>query len=91
MTEWKQERPSWCPHPDCRFLRRSQDVICSGHMSSPRLHEGVENTHRLCQRADDGAWLHTVELNKGDAYNLYRILKGVFGFGAGTISAAATK
>lgn len=29
MTEWRQERPSWCPHTDCLFRRRAMDDMCS--------------------------------------------------------------
>lgn len=30
MTDYKQERPSWCPHQDCIFRRRAMDSICGG-------------------------------------------------------------
>lgn len=81
MGDWKQEKPAWCPHPDCQFKVRGQDSICIGMLPSPRKHDGVDNTHRLCQRGtpDDGAWLHTIELNRGDAWNFVRILKMGFG------------
>ena len=80
---WLQERPSWCPHPDCIFRARSQDAICIGALPAPSDHAGTANTHRLCQRGDpdDGAWLHTVEWNKGDAWNLRRVIDAAFGFG----------
>lgn len=81
---WQQERPSWCPHSDCGFLVRSQDAICIGKLPTAQMHDGIENTHRLCQRGapDDGEWLHKVEWNKGDAWNLWRCLNAAFGFGA---------
>lgn len=80
--EWEQERPDWCPHSDCRFLVRSQDSVCIGEMPEPRMHGGIENTHRMCQRGapDDGSWLHAVEWNRGDAWNLWRCLNAVWGF-----------
>lgn len=82
MPEWKQERPAWCPHIDCRFRARSQDSICIGELPEAQdhgTHKGV-NTHRLCQRGapDDGEWLHTVEWNKGDAWNLRRCIDAAF-------------
>ena len=51
--DWKQERPAWCPHTDCRFLRRSQDALCGGELPQPVPHDADENTHRLCIRTDD--------------------------------------
>lgn len=45
---WKQERPSWCPHPDCEFKRRTQDAICGGKLPEPQPHNGDFNTHRFC-------------------------------------------
>ena len=82
MTEWNQQRPEWCPHPDCRFAIRSQDSLCIGELPNPMDHEGIENTHRLCQRGaeDDGQWLHTVEWNRGDAWNLRRVIDAAFNF-----------
>lgn len=83
VTVWKQERPSWCPHQDCQFRVRSQDAICIGELPTPREHDGVQNTHRLCQQGapDDGSWLHTVEWCRGDAWNLRRVIDAAFGFG----------
>jgi len=46
------------------------------------VHDGVNNTHRLCMHGapDDGLWLHTVEWNRGDAWNFRRIIDVAFGF-----------
>jgi hypothetical protein len=46
--EWKQERPSWCPHTDCAFRRRAMDAICGGELPKPEDHDGTPNTHRVC-------------------------------------------
>lgn len=84
MTAWSQQRPAWCPHPNgCQFIVRSQDALCIGEMPEPQDHAGTPNTHRLCQRGtpDDGEWLHTVEWNRCDAWNLWRCLNAAFGFG----------
>jgi len=48
MTEYKQERPAWCPHQDCVFRRRVGDAMCGGQLPKPEPHDGDENTHRLC-------------------------------------------
>jgi len=47
------------------------------------VHDGVNNTHRLCMHGapDDGLWLHTVEWNRGDAWNFRRIVDAAFKFG----------
>ena len=51
--EFKQERPIWCPHKDCKFKRISQDKICGGELSEPQPHDPggpPANTHRFCLR-----------------------------------------
>ncbi len=53
MNEWGQQRPTWCPHQDCIFCRRSQDALCGGRLPKPVPHDGDENTHRLCIRAGE--------------------------------------
>lgn len=45
---WKQERPDWCPHLDCLFLRRAMDNICGGRLPQPESHNEDFNTHRFC-------------------------------------------
>jgi len=47
-TTRRQERPSWCVHGDCEFLRRAWDSLCGGRLPAPEGHEGDLNTHRLC-------------------------------------------
>ena len=82
MTEWKQERPNWCPHQDCIFKIRTQDAMCVGELQAPKDHGGVANTHRWCQRGapDDGEWLHSVAFNRGDAWTVIRVFEAVFKF-----------
>jgi len=48
MTVYRQERPWWCPHPDCQFKRRVQDHICGGNLPEPVPHEGDLNKYRIC-------------------------------------------
>lgn len=48
MTEWRQERPSWCPHETCVFRRRVMDDACGGELPQPEPHDGAMNTHRFC-------------------------------------------
>jgi len=48
VTEYRQERPPWCPHVDCVFRRRVTDAVCGGQLPKPEPHDGAENTHRVC-------------------------------------------
>ena len=63
----KQERPSWCPHADCAFIRLTDNVACVGKLPIPILHDGVPNTHRLCLKgaADDGG-VFDLQINTND-------------------------
>jgi hypothetical protein len=58
---WKQERPTWCPHTDCHFLRRVTDKMCGGKLPKAEPHDGDFNTHRIC--------LNGV-LSSGEVFNL---------------------
>ncbi|HDZ25291.1 hypothetical protein LCGC14_1831940 [marine sediment metagenome] len=51
-NSFKQERPFWCGHLDCLFLRRVMDSLCGGQLPSPEPHEGDLNTHHICIRTD---------------------------------------
>jgi hypothetical protein len=82
MTVWKQQRPEWCPHPDCAYRASSQGCICVGELPAPADHNGTENTHRLCivqSDVGDDEWLFKLEINKSDAWGIKRILDRVFG------------
>ncbi len=48
MTEWKQERPEWCPFKDCKFKRRVQDAFCGGNLPKPEPHNADFNIYRIC-------------------------------------------
>ena len=65
MGEWRQERPSWCPHPDCSFRRRAQDALCAGQLPAPEPHDGDHNTHRICINA--GEPVFDLQINATDA------------------------
>lgn len=73
-------RPIWCPDLTCKFRLQSQDQLCVGELSSPEDHAGVDNTHRICIRGaeDDGSWVFPLKINKGDAWNITRLLKHLF-------------
>ena len=49
---FKQERPSWCGHLDCRFRRRVMDHLCGGELPSPEPHDGDLNIFRICILTD---------------------------------------
>ncbi len=67
---WKQERPLWCLHQDCQFLRRTMDAMCGGELVRPSEHEGQLNTHRFCIRCPDvenGPFMiHDYQVNDND-------------------------
>ncbi len=73
---WKQERPSWCPHQDCVFCRRSQDALCGGRLPKPEPHEGDENTHRLCIKAGE---VFDLQVNNTDCDGIRFILDALNG------------
>ena len=61
---WKQERPSWCPHTDCIFLRRAMDHLCGGQLPKPEPHDGDVNTQRICINA--GLPVFDLQVNHSD-------------------------
>ena len=65
---WRQERPSWCPHADCVFVRRVTDTMCGGQLPNPEAHDGDFNTHRFCLNGviDDGE-VFDLQINRTDA------------------------
>lgn len=80
MAEWKQERPAWCPHADCKFLRRAMDSVCGGELPAPVLHDGDVNTHRLCLREPTGQpALYDLQVNSSDLGWLRWILDALDG------------
>jgi len=80
--DYKQQRPSWCPHPTCKFLVNTQEMACMGELPTPEKHGGGENTHRLCIHGakDDGEWTFDLMVNRGDMWSLWRIIGSVFKF-----------
>ena len=64
MSDWKQERPTWCPHADCVFQRRAMDHLCGGQLPVPEPHDGDHNTHRLCINA--GEPVFDLQVNASD-------------------------
>lgn len=74
--EWKQVKPSWCPHLiDCVFLRRVQDSLCAGQLLKPISHDGDVNTHRICFNGVlPNNEVFDLQTNKSDVFHLKRIL-----------------
>jgi hypothetical protein len=70
-------RPTWCPHADCQFKCHTQEMACVGVLPQPEDHAGIANTHRLCLHGakDDGEWTFDLKVNRGDAWNITRLLK----------------
>jgi hypothetical protein len=78
------ERPSWCPHSTCCPVGGASEQKCVGALPAPEPHDGDFNTHRLCLRGarDDGEWTFDLQINRADAWHLWRTLGHVFGLGA---------
>lgn len=53
MGTYKQERPSWCQHESCLFLRRAVDHLCGGELPALEPHDGDFNTHRICIKTEE--------------------------------------
>ena len=73
-------RPIWCPHPDCEFIRQTQDLIYSGKLFKPELHDTTPNTHRLCvntQETNHGVF--DLQVNDSDVDTFRWILDGLDG------------
>ena len=85
MSEvWKNERPAWCPHSDCRFLRQTQALICVGKLPQPVDHDGHPNTHRLClNEALPNGEVFDLQINTTDTYHFRRMFEAVDGRGVG--------
>lgn len=64
--EWKQERPTWCPHQDCIFKRRVMDSICGGHLPKPEPHGADSNDKRFCLNFDDDPSTEVFDLQVND-------------------------
>lgn len=74
VSLWKQERPEWCPHRDCKFKRRAQDALCCGHLPEPVPHDEDFNIFRICLNgvAERGGVLD-LQINKTDIYHFRRM------------------
>jgi hypothetical protein len=71
-------RPDWCPYADCEFLLQFQNMMCVGRLPKPEPHLEGLNTHRFCldeRETEDG--VHDLQLNRGDAWLMKRLLDQV--------------
>lgn len=62
---FRQERPEWCPHNDCIFLRRVVDLICGGKLPKPVPHGKDFNIYRICIR-ESSLPVFDLQVNKSD-------------------------
>lgn len=72
-VEYKQERPSWCPHTDCVFRRRVLDSACAGVL--PEIADETDeagrhiNDSRIClneTHSADDAKVFDLKVNETD-------------------------
>lgn len=83
-TEWKQERPKWCPHQDCLFQRRAMDSLCGGGLPEQVEHDGDFNTHRFCiNGALPNDEVFDLQVNKSDLWWFRFIFEALDGYPAG--------
>ena len=68
--EWKNERPAWCTHEDCRYCLRAQDALCIGHLPEPVAHGPDTNIYRLCIQAGE---VFDLQLNDSDLFHFRRL------------------
>lgn len=72
------ERPNWCPHPDCIFLRNTQDMMCCGRLPVPIDHDGTPNTHRVCiDSTETHHGYMDLQINRADAWYFKRLMEAV--------------
>ncbi|KKP51572.1 MAG: hypothetical protein UR43_C0019G0015 [candidate division TM6 bacterium GW2011_GWF2_33_332] len=72
------KRPVWCPHLDCNFKTHSQNLMCVGYLPKPERHDDSLNDYRLCiDTRETGHDIFDLQINKGDVWNLIRILKTI--------------
>lgn len=65
----KNERPKWCPHPDCIFQMQEQNLICGGKLPKPAPHGEVKeaNDKRICiDTRETGHGIFDLQVNDSD-------------------------
>lgn len=73
-----KDKPFWCAHIDCNFIKNTQDKLCCGRLSTPEQHDTDYNTHRLC--LDIGELEHVIvdlAVNNTDVYWLMTTLQAI--------------
>ena len=65
-------------------------LVCVGQLPEPEPHGDGLNTHRICLHGakDDGEWTFDLQINTGDGYAIYRLLRGLFNFTQVTLQAS---
>lgn len=72
---WKNERPAWCPHEDCRYRLRAQDALCVGHLRVAVPHHEDNNTYRIC--INDEGDRFDLQINDSDIYHFKRLFEAL--------------
>lgn len=71
-------RPEWCPHTDCACVVSTQGVLCVGKLPAPVLHDGMPNDGRICFRPFGDTNVVDFQINRGDAWNISRLLGALY-------------
>jgi len=83
--EWKQEKPSWCPYPECIFKRKVMDAMCGGQLPKPEPHDEDFNPHRICiMNVLPCGEVFDLLVNTGDLYHFRRVFDALDGRGIGS-------
>lgn len=73
-----RDKPTWCTHEDCVFIRNSQEMLCCGRLPFPESHGVDYNTHRLCINTQEtGHGIFDLQVNNTDVYWLMMTLGAI--------------
>lgn len=73
-----EDRPDWCPHPECLFLMNSQDMVCTGKLPEQTPHDNDFNTHRICfDTRETHKEVFDLQINKTDSWHFKRHMENI--------------
>lgn len=74
-----KNKPDWCPHSSCVFIRNTQDMMCCGKLPEPEKHDGDFNTHRFCLNLSEfNEPPFELKINRTDAHLFKKMFEAVY-------------